>query len=95
MSTTSSLPGGPTRVVKKGAPQIVGRLCDKLLDIDGPTLAPMDRSAQEAFIDRVEGMAARGLRTLFFAYRDVYRELDDEMFWKETPESELTLVGVV
>jgi P-type Ca2+ transporter type 2C len=80
MSTTKKMPGGRTRVFTKGAPEIFVRLCDKQLDLDGPTLAPIDRSAQEAVVDRVEGMGARGLRTLLLAYRDVNHDRNDEHF---------------
>jgi P-type Ca2+ transporter type 2C len=95
MTTTVNLSDGRTRMYTKGAPEVVVRLCDKQLDVDGTTVMPLDRSGQAAVIDRVEAMAARGLRTLLLAYRDVNHDQTDEQFWKEAPEFELTLIGIV
>lgn len=95
MSSTISLPSGVIRLFTKGAPEIVVKLCDKTLARDGTTVTSLDEYGREEILGHVNGMAARGLRTLLLAYRDVQHSKDDEVFWKEAPESDLTYIGVV
>lgn len=96
MSTTIDLADGKTtRLFTKGAPEIVVHLCSSALDVDGTTRTALDGSARETIIGKVNGMAARGLRTLLLAYRDVAHDKGDEEYWKEAPETELVYLGVV
>jgi P-type Ca2+ transporter type 2C len=96
MSSTVDLPDGvTTRLFTKGAPEMVVELCSTQLDVDGVTLKRLDAAGRGAIVRKVDGMAARGLRTLLLAYRDVPHPKADEAYWKEAPETELVYLGVV
>jgi P-type Ca2+ transporter type 2C len=97
MSSTIDIPGtsSSTRVFTKGAPEVVINLCTSAMNGDGCTITDLDTAGRAAIIEQVNGMASRGLRTLLLSYRDVEHAKDDEAFWKEAPESDLTFLGVV
>ena len=54
-------------------------------------MAPIDDALREQLMQRIDTMAESGLRTLTLAYRDIPKLKK----WKEPPEEELTLIGIV
>jgi Ca2+ transporting ATPase len=74
-------PEGPCRIYVKGASEIILRLCDKEMAIDGST-TPMDSNrCNEIQNDVVEKFACQAFRTIALAYRDFDKppEWDDEV----------------
>ena len=70
MSTVDQLPGAPTIVHTKGAPEAVLSLCSHILDTDGHPVA-LDDSGRRRVEAAVDAFAAEGLRVLAFACREV------------------------
>ncbi len=89
-----SLGDAPYLLFSKGAPEIIASRCDRVLLPDGP--APLTREAGSLVLGEAEEMAARGLRTMAFAYRPLDRapgDLEDASL--ETQEVFAGLVGMI
>ncbi|KAI0558341.1 Cation-transporting P-type ATPase [Gracilaria domingensis] len=95
MSTAERLGNGVIRLHTKGAPELVVKKCSQKLQPDGYTCTALDREGRQQILSHVQAMASRGLRTLLLAYRDVDHTENDEAFWREAPDDNLTYIGVV
>jgi len=67
MMTTLHPIGERYLIAVKGAPEVILGRCASYEQSDGP--APLDDRRRDSAIETAEGFAARGLRTLGFAYR--------------------------
>ncbi len=68
MSTLHEVESG-WRLMTKGAPEVVIDRCDRLLGVDG--VEPLDQARKRRTLESADDLAARGLRTLAFGYRDL------------------------
>jgi Ca2+-transporting ATPase len=87
--STLHLAGSGHRLLVKGAPEIVIERAATILDAGGP--APIDDTRRSSLDGDAAELAARGLRTLGFAYRD----LDGAPGDVADAEHDLTFVGLV
>jgi len=94
MSTTQEIAPGKFRVHCKGAPEIVINICSSQLNAQGVAV-PLTEEGRQETTRKVDEMASRGLRTLLLCMVDVDHAGDDELFWTEAPERDMTLIGVV
>jgi len=88
MSVAVRNENGRTRLLTKGAPEVLLALCDRRLENDlAVPLAPEDR---ERIAREAASMAGRALRVLAFAFRDLESDAADE-----TQERNLVFLGLV
>lgn len=69
MTTIHRLGGGRYRIITKGAPDVLLKLCDRVAQGEGA--APLTQSRKTALQRQNDAMAARALRVLGVAWRDV------------------------
>ncbi|XWS59090.1 hypothetical protein CRYUN_Cryun08bG0092300 [Craigia yunnanensis] len=90
MSVLVALPEGEIQAFCKGAPEIVLRMCDKVVDYSGePVLLSEERVRN--ITDVINGFASEALRTLCLAVKDVDETYPDNII----PDSGYTLIAVV
>ncbi len=75
-------------IAVKGAPEVVLERCSAYESVDGP--CPLDDERRGSAVSAASGFAARGLRTLGFAYRIVPEQPLD----LESMETDLTFVAL-
>ncbi|CAN8075489.1 unnamed protein product [Agarophyton chilense] len=95
MSTAERLGSGKIRLHTKGAPELLVKKCVQKLEPDGHTCTALGREGRLQILSHVKAMASRGLRTLLLAYRDIDHSENDEAFWQEASDDNLTYIGVV
>ena len=86
MMATVHRDGGALLVAVKGAPEAVLRVCSRVATADGD--ADLDEAARRRWLERVDALAADGLRILALADRTTHDADED-------PYTGLTLVGLV
>ncbi|CAK9183984.1 unnamed protein product [Ilex paraguariensis] len=90
MSVLASLPEGGFRAFCKGASEIILRMCDKVVDINGEPVHMSEEQIRN-ITDVINGFACEALRTLCLAFKDI----DDSINDNNIPDSGYTLVAVV
>ncbi|OMO86035.1 Cation-transporting P-type ATPase [Corchorus olitorius] len=90
MSVLVGLPEDGIRAFCKGAPEIVLRMCDKVVDYSGEIVHLSEEQVRN-ITDVINGFASEALRTLLLAFKDV----DDSNPEKKIPNSGYTLIAVV
>jgi Ca2+-transporting ATPase len=75
MMTTLHPLGGQYLIAVKGAPEVVLGRCSSFEQVDGP--ARLDEARRRSALDAAANFAARGLRTLGFAYRIIDEQPSD------------------
>ncbi len=93
MSTIDRSDDGSAVVHTKGAPEALLRRCRYILDAAGESL-PLDLSQQRRVEQAVDDCAARGLRVLGFAQRELTREKRPP-HRRATAEQDLCFVGLI
>lgn len=95
MTTTVELSESRVRAYTKGAPDILIHACTQELSEDGESFMPLTAARRGDIVACVDQMAARGLRTLLLAMRDIQHDAQDRTFWDGLSDDELAFVGVV
>ncbi|GMI77132.1 autoinhibited Ca2+-ATPase 11 [Hibiscus trionum] len=89
MSVLVALPDGRTQAFCKGAPEILLRMCEKVVDCNGE-LVHLSEERAESITEAINGFASDALRTLCLAVKDA-----DETFNENNiPDSGYTLIAV-
>ncbi|KAG1050848.1 hypothetical protein G6F43_006903 [Rhizopus delemar] len=86
--------GTAYRVHTKGAAEILLRACSHYMDVRG-NVVPLDRAMREEQEQLVNSYAARSLRTLALAYRDVSKASFEGFNPDEPPMHDLVLLGII
>ncbi|KAM4091843.1 hypothetical protein ACJW30_09G166700 [Castanea mollissima] len=90
MPVLAVLPDGRERAYCKGEPEIILRMCDKIVDCNGePVILPEEQLKK--ITDVINGFASGALRTLCLAFKDVA----DTSIENSIPDSGYTLIAVV
>ncbi|GLT45270.1 hypothetical protein SLA2020_191110 [Shorea laevis] len=90
MSELVALPEGGTRAFCKGAPEMVLRMCDNIVDCKGePTV--LTEKLLEKTMKIIDGFTSVALRTLCLAYKNI----DSNASAHSIPDSGYTLIAVV
>lgn len=89
MTTVHALPNGKYRLITKGAPDVLLKLCDYVQENE--RAEPMSSARHRGVMKQNEEMAARALRVLAVAYKDISFIPSD----KEAAESKLIFCGLV
>ncbi|OMP06013.1 Cation-transporting P-type ATPase [Corchorus capsularis] len=90
MSVLVDLPEDGIRAFCKGAPEIVLRMCDKVVDYSGEIVHLSEEQVRN-ITDVINGFASEALRTLLLAFKDV----DNSNPENSIPNSGYTLIAVV
>ncbi|CAA2971551.1 calcium-transporting ATPase 11, plasma membrane-type [Olea europaea subsp. europaea] len=90
MSVLLSLPDGKVRAFCKGASEIILKMCDKMIGIDGEPLHLSEEQVRNT-MDVINGFAGEALRTLSLAFKD----LDNGFQENRIPDSGYTLITIV
>jgi magnesium-transporting ATPase (P-type) len=93
MSTVDQLPGGPTVIHTKGAPEEVLSLCSHILDADGHFVV-LDDAGRREVEAAVDAFAAEGQRVLAFAQRELAAD-EPPPHQRGDAERDLCLVGLI
>ncbi|KAF3635625.1 putative calcium-transporting ATPase 4, plasma membrane-type [Capsicum annuum] len=90
MSVLIALPGGNNRAFCKGAAEIVFKMCDRFIDLNGE-IVHLTKYRTRYIMDVINEFTSEALRTLCLAYKDI--EDGDEK--DNIPDSGYTLIAVV
>ncbi|XP_022745023.1 putative calcium-transporting ATPase 11, plasma membrane-type [Durio zibethinus] len=90
MSVLVAFPEGGIQAFCKGAPEIVLRMCDKVVDYSGE-LVILSEERVRNIMDVINGFASEALRTLCLAVRDV----DETCRENSIPDSGYAFIAVV
>ncbi|CAI9754808.1 unnamed protein product [Fraxinus pennsylvanica] len=90
MSVLLSLPDGKVRAFCKGASEIILKMCDKMIGVDGEPLHLSEEQVRNT-MDVINEFAGEALRTLSLAFKD----MDDGFQENRIPDSGYTLITIV
>lgn len=99
MSVVIELEDGKSRLVSKGASEIVLAACNTYLSKSSGEVSTMDTQLREKVERAIETMAGRALRTICLAYKDISPREDlvtkDKKGVFNTELHDLTLVAIL
>lgn len=94
MATVIARPNGGSRLLVKGAAELMVSKCTSIYDESTGSVRPITEEESKTYLDQISDYASQSLRTIGL----IYREFDGSLDWKSPPSAvfdNMTLLGIV